>query len=195
LKAKKFVEADDYFKAMPTWMQERYFKNHPDQRAKHELTSEMLRAGAEYFLAETSDLKAAALAKNPKLAEWLREHGGNEAEWRGLIFAIYRAIPTNEPWLKRTFRLKYPELFGQDAQGERREKRVRDALAEHPEMMPFYEKALILQLQTYIAQLKYNKAPPKPLTMERKSRLKKRRKRRAARLHSTWSTHERLRRM
>lgn len=194
LREEKYVEADEYFRSMPSWVQERYFTNHPDQRAKHQLTSDMLRAGAEYFLAPSEDLKLGILQKYPQLGAWLKEHGGDEGSWRGLIFAIYRAIPSSDGWLKRKFRQSYPELFGPEAVGERRIKRVLAQLARNPEMLPFYEKAFALQFQTYTEQLKFQKAPPKPLTMERKSRLLKRRKRRAARLHSRWSTHQRLRR-
>lgn len=194
LREEKYVEADEYFRSMPSWVQERYFTNHPDQRAKHQLTSDMLRAGAEYFLAPSEDLKLGILQKYPQLGAWLKEHGGDEGSWRGLIFAIYRAIPSSDGWLKRKFRQSYPELFGPEAVGERRIKKVLAQLARNPEMLPFYEKAFALQFQTYTEQLKLQKAPPKPLTMERKSRLLKRRKRRAARLHSRWSTHQRLRR-
>lgn len=194
LRAAEYVQADEYFRSMPAWVQERYFTNHPDQRAKHQLTSEMLRAGAEYFLAPSEDLKLGILQKYPQLGEWLRENGGDEAAWRGLLFAIYRAIPSSDGWLKRKFTAAYPELFSKEAAGERRLKGVLRKLAEHPEMLPFYEKAFALQMNTYLEQLKFQKRPPKPFSMERRARLAKRRKRRAARLHSRWSTHQRLRR-
>ena len=194
LRAREYVQADEWFRSMPSWMQERYFERHPDQRAKHQLTSDMLRIGAEYFLAPAEADKLRILQENPQLAIWLKEHGGNEAAWRGLIFAIYRAIPASDGWIKRKFRNAYPELFGQEAQGERRRKRVAQQLAAHPEMVPFYEKALALQLSVYQDQLKRSRTAPKPIEMQRKSRLAVRRKRRAARLHSQWSTHQRLRR-
>lgn len=193
LRAKKFVEADEYFRGLPDWIKERYFENHPDQRAKHELTTRMLRAGAEYFLAHADD-KLRILQKYPELGAWLKEHGGDEAAWRGLIFAIYRSLPSSQAWLKRKFAEAYPELFGQEAQGQRRLQAVREQLAAHPEMMPFYEKAFALQLSVYQQQLRRSGTIPKPLQMDRKRRLRKRRKRRAARLHSSWSLHAELRR-
>jgi hypothetical protein len=106
---------------------------------------------------------------------------------------MYRAIPSSEAWLKRTFRQRFPEIFGQEALGQRRLASVFRDLAEHPEMAPFYERALGLQLRTYTEQLKQSKVAPKPWTMERKTRQRKRSKRRAARLSSHWTTHAEIR--
>ena len=113
---------------------------------------------------------------------------------RGLIQAIYRAIPSDEAWLKRTFRLKHPEIFSVEAAGKRRLASVARDLAEHPELRPFYDRALALQTHTYQEQLKLNKQPPAPFTIERKRRLRKRIKRRAARFHSRWAMHFEARR-
>jgi hypothetical protein len=193
LKAQDFVAADRYFRTLPEWMREKYYAKHPDQRAKAELDSEALRYGAEYFLAQ-GDAKLAVLAKYPQLRAWLAEHGGEEGAMRGLVQAMYRAIPSNEPWLKRTFRERFPEVFGQAAAGERRIAKVARNLAEHPEMLPFYERALALQSSLYSEQLKLNKVAPRPWSMERKRRLAKKGKRRAARMHSEWTMHRDIRR-
>lgn len=193
LKAKDYVAADRYFRAMPAWMQEKYYAKHPDQRAKNELDSEALRHGAEYFLAQGDD-KLAILAKYPQLRQWLADNGGEEGAMRGLVQAMYRAIPSSEPWLKRTFREKFPEIFGQEAAGERRLEAVARDLAEHPEMLPFFERALKLQSSLFMEQLKRSKTAPKPWTIERKRRVHQKGKRRAARMSSHWSLHNDLRR-
>jgi len=107
---------------------------------------------------------------------------------------MYRAIPSTEPWLKRTFRERFPEIFSAEAAGERKLRRIASTLAEHPEMLPFYERALRLQTSLYTEQLKRSLQPPKPFEMERKRRMAKRSKRRAARLHSRWTLHRDIRR-
>lgn len=179
LDKKDFIAADKYFDALPVWMKEKYWAKHPDQRAKMELDSKMLRAAAEYFIAD-KEFKGDIMAKNPELMRWLQKHGGDEAAHRGLINAIYRAIPSREPWLKRMFRERFPEVFGQAEAGERRLKKVALTLAENPDMLPFYEKAVKLQYQLYSEQFKRQGEVPDPWSMERLSRLKKRRKRRVA---------------
>lgn len=192
LKAKDYVEADRYFRSMPEWMREKYYAKHPDQRAQHELDSEALRYGAEYFLASGDD-KLAILAKYPALRQWLAQHGGEEAAFRGLVTSMYKAIPSNESWLKRTFRERFPEIFSQEALGARRLASVARDLAETPELAPFYEKAFALQSRLFMEQLKLSKSPPKPWEMERVKRAKKRSRRRGARMHSHWTLHQELR--
>jgi hypothetical protein len=192
LKAGKFAEAEAYFKSLPEWMQERYYQAHPDQRAKNELDLAALRAGADYFLASGDD-KLKALERNPELQQWLLENGGDEAAMRGLIQAIYRAIPSSEAWLKRTFRERFPEVFGKEAQGQRRLRSVARRLAENPEIQPFYDRALALQQKLFAEQLKRNKTLPKPWSMERRKRHAKRRRRRGARLYSGWTMHRDIR--
>ena len=187
------MAADKAFNSMPDWMKEKYFAKHPDQRAQHELDSAALKAGANYFLAQGDD-KLKILREHPELRAWLAAHGGEEAAHRGLITTIYRQIPSSEPWLKRTFRERFPEIFSQEAIGAQKLASVARDLAEHPEMLPFYEAAFALQSHLWIEQLKRNKTQPRPWTLERKRRLHKREKRRGARLHSLWSLHNDLRR-
>lgn len=192
LKKKDYVKADEYFRKLPAWMKEKYWAKHPDQRAKMELDSSMLRAGADYFLASGDD-KMKVLQRNPQLMAWLQKHGGDEAKRRGLVQSIYRAIPSNEPWLKRTFREAFPEIFSKEAAGIRRIESVIRELQKHPSLLPFYEKALELQTRLFIEQSRRSLAPPKPWEMERKKRLKKRSRRRTSRLNSHWSLHASLR--
>jgi hypothetical protein len=194
LRAKRYAEAEAHFRNLPSWMQEKYYAKHPDQRAKNEIDNASLTLAASYFLAETDADKLKVLERNRSLRDWLTEHGGNEAAMRGLILAIYRAIPTGEAWLKRTFRERYPEFFSQDAAGERRLKKVARELAEHPEMRPFYDRAFALQSQLFREQLKLQRKPPRQLEMERRRRLRKRTKRRAARFSSEWAMHYEARR-
>lgn len=193
LEKKQYDKADDYFRSLPSWMKEKYWDKHPDQRARMELDSSLLGKGAEYFLAKGED-KLKILQRYPELRQWLNEHGGDEAAHRGLIQAMYAAIPSSEAWLKRTFRERFPEIFSQEAAGERRFESVARDLAEHPEVLPFYEKAVKLQYAMWIEQMKLNKTPPKPWVLERKRRAKKASKRRAARFHSLWSLYRETRR-
>lgn len=192
LKAKDYVAAKKYWDALPAWVRERYYSNHPDQRAKNELSNEILRMGAEYFLAEGDD-KLAILRKYPQLRDFLKRYGGREAEFRGLIMAIYRSIPKEDAWLKRKFEERYPEIFSDEAEGERRLRRVAEFIAAHPGFADEYEAALKANYEAYAEQLKHEKQPPKPLEMDRKRRYRKRRKRRAAAFHSSWRLHESLR--
>ena len=112
---------------------------------------------------------------------------------RGLIMAMYRAIPSSEPWLKRTLREHFPEIFSKEAAGERRIRKVNDLLDENPEMRPFYDRALKLQTLLFTEQLKRSKTQPKPWEMERGLRRVKRRRRRSSRMHSRWTMHRDLR--
>jgi hypothetical protein len=189
LEAKDYRAADRYFRGLPEWMREKYFAKHPDQRAKAELDQAALRAAAEYFLASGDD-KLKILRRYPALREWLRAHGGEEEAHRGLIAAIYAAIPSSEPWLKRTFRERFPEIFSQEAAGQRRLDSVAADLARNPEALPFFRRAVRLQYALYFDQLKRSKVQPKPWVLERKTRLKKRRKRRAAAFSSLWGMHQ-----
>lgn len=189
LKAKKYDEANAYFKGLPDWIKERYYTRHPEQRAKNDFDNEQLSNSAAYFLAADGD-KAKYLTA--ELGRWLQQHGNSESAMRGMIQAIYRAIPSSNPWLRRTFRERHPEIFGKEAQGERSVSKVLNTLARYPEMQPFYEKAFALQTATYESQLRRNKVQPQPWTMERKQRAIRRRRRRAARLSSEWSTHRRI---
>lgn len=193
LKAKDYVAADRWFRQMPSWMREKYYAKHPDQRAQHELDSQALRMGAEYFLAHGDD-KLKILQKYPELRAYLARYGGDEGSMRGLVVAMYQAIPSSDAWLKRTFREHFPEYFSQESAGERRLADVARSLAENPEMLPFYKRAFALQTKLYTEQLRLGGTPPKPMTIERKRRHVKRRKRRAARFSSLWSMHRDLRR-
>lgn len=193
LKARKYAEADKFFGSLPEWMQQRYFAKHPDQRAKHELDGRMLQLAADYLLASGPD-KARILERAPALAQWLTQHGGNEAAYRGLIFAIYRALPASNEWLRRTFRERYPEYFSKEAQGERRLRRVAEKLAENPELEEWYYRALDVNRRAFEAQLRRGGTPPKPLTMERRRALRKRQRRRHARYGSHAAMHREGRR-
>jgi len=193
LREKDYVQADSYFHALPAWIKERYWTKHPDQRAQGELSNQLLRGGAEYFLASDGD-KLKVLEKYPQLREWLQKWGGDEAAMRGLIMAMYRAIPSTEAWLKRTFRERFPDVFGVKELGARRVQSVLTRLARNPEMQPFYDRAFALQSLLYTEQLKRSKVPPKPMVMERaETRVIKRRRRRSARLNSNWTMHRDLR--
>jgi hypothetical protein len=192
LKAKDYVAADKFFRSMPEWMQERYFQNHPDKRAEIQLDQKMLRAGAEYFLAANGD-KPGVLKRNPELSAWLKKYGGKEAEFRGLINSIYRAIPKEDGWMKRKFAAQYPEIFSKEAIGERRLKKVARTLAENPDLVEPYNEAFAINLKAFEEQRKLEKKPPAALERERKRRLKRRSRRRAARFNAHWTMHAGIR--
>ena len=188
--AKDQVGANAYFRGLPAWIKERYYQKHPDKRARNELDSTVLAAGAAYFLAADGD-KPGVLAQNPVLAAWLRVHGGKEAARRGLISAIYASIPNSEAWLKRTFRQRYPDVFGTpEINGQRRLEKVARTLLAHPELRTPYEQMFLRESAAYTNNLKLNKVPPKQLTMEHQKRFVRKRRARHAALSSHFVLHQ-----
>jgi hypothetical protein len=79
---------------------------------------------------------------------------------RFTLLEAYRNIPKEEAWLRRMFREQHPEVFSQEAIGERKLKRVFDALASHPEVLPEFEQWVQTIWRTYEEMLMKGKARP-----------------------------------
>jgi hypothetical protein len=182
LKAERYDEAEKYFRSLPQEFQERYFRKHPEQRARYG-DQAMLKAARAYFVADDAT-KAQILDRDPAFAKWLRGLGGDEETRRGLIIAAYRTIPKEEAWIRRVFREQYPEIFSQEAAGERRLRSVARDLAANPKLQEGYERWVEAQYRAYSEQFKRSPTPPKPLDVERVKDWRRRtikRRRRAAR--------------
>lgn len=147
-----------YFQSLPSWVKERYYQKHPENRAKFELQAEMSVKLQNYFASSKED-QAKYLAANPDLQKWLAKNATQGAQDRNAILAAYRSIPSGEAWLRRVFREKYPEIFSQEAAGERRLRKVYDTLAEHPDVLPEFEAWVKAIWDTYAEMLKHGNRP------------------------------------
>lgn len=147
-----------YFQSLPDWAKERYYKKHPENRAKFELQAEMSTKLQNYFAADPAN-QAAYLAANPDLQKWLAKNATQGAKDRNAILAAYKSIPKDEAWLRRVFREKYPEIFSAEAAGERKLKRVYDTLASHPDVLPEFEAWVKAIWGTYAEMLKHGNRP------------------------------------
>ena len=127
---------------------------------------------SEYFAADGKQAQADYLKGHKELQAWLAKNVGSEEQRRQSIFAAYRAIPKEEQWLRRIFREKYPEVFSQEALGERKLKKVYDRLAAHPDLLPEFEKWVAAIWDTYTLMVRQGKMPPRPLKFGRAKRLK-----------------------
>lgn len=166
----KYFERDDvaggmkFFWSMPKWVREQYFSKHPEKRAKWEA---QLKYGAqlgEYFAMDEAG-RADYLKSHKELQEFLAKNVSGKEARRAAILAGYRELP-NDPWLKRVYREKYPEVFSKEAQGERRLQKVYDRLASHPEMLPSFEKWVEAIWETYTEMLKHVGARPRALKVD-----------------------------
>lgn len=155
---KSETEAMAYFNSLPKWAKERYFEKHPDKRAKFGLDAKHSTELIEYFAGNKED-RAAYLKAHPGLAEWLAKNSPAKASERYAILAAYSAIPKGEAWLRRVYREKYPEIFGQEAKGEARLKSVYDSLSRHPSVLPEFEQWVKVIQETYVEMLKHAPRP------------------------------------
>lgn len=149
-----------YFNSLPQWAKERYYKAHPDKRVKFETDAKMWGKLANYFASDPAN-QALYLSQNPDLARWLAQNAGSSEAKRVAIMEAYRAIPKEEAWLRKVFREKYPDVFGQQAAGERKLKRVFETLVKHPEVSDEFEKWVNAIWSTYAEMLKHG---PRPLS-------------------------------
>lgn len=94
-----------------------------------------------------------------------------------MILAGYEALP-DDPWLKRVYKERYPEVFSEEADAARRIARVQEFLNENAGIRPAYKKALGYLRETYLESVQGYGVPPKPMTAERLSEEKKHRRRR-----------------
>jgi len=134
----KDKEADKFFKSMPEWMQDFYLKAHPDKALLKE-TLKMQSLLQVYFGANKASQRA-MLENNPALARWLNANDTKAARINAIMFA-YSRLP-DDPWLKRVYREKYPEIFSKEAKGEQTKKKIQDILDDNPELRPLWQKWL-----------------------------------------------------
>jgi hypothetical protein len=160
--------AMDYFRSLPGWAKERYYAAHPGQRAKFELDNRMAGLLRDYFSRDKAG-KTALLRLHPELAKFLADNGTSKEAQEMTLLAAYRAIPKDEPWLRRVFREQHPEIFSQEAIGKKKLAAVFDTLSHHPDLLPDFEEWVKVIFATYEDMLKYT---PRPLstyiTSERK---------------------------
>jgi hypothetical protein len=143
-----------YFNSLPQWAKDRYFAKHPDKKIKFGQDAKMSKKLVDYFGME-KDARPAYLKQNPDLAAWLAKNSGSKSSERMAILAAYREIPSDEPWLKRVFRERYPEIFSKEAIGEQKLRKVYDNLARHPEMTESFEAWVKAIWETYAENMKH----------------------------------------
>lgn len=156
----KHGEADAFFRGLPTWMKERYFAKHPDQRYKFGFDSKLMAKAAAYFAADDVN-KARMLKSDPVLRKFLAEHGTKSDDRMNMIVAGYQLI--TDPWLKRVYRERYPEVFSDAAKAAAADRRFKEKLRKHPELVDATMKAIAMQTSLFIEQNKLKGALPKPL--------------------------------
>ena len=147
-----------YFNKLPTWAKERYYKAHPENRAKFETNAKMFAKLSNYFATDKGN-QAKLIADNPDLARWLAKNAQSPEARRFSILQTYRMIPKEEAWLRRVFREKYPDIFSVEAAGERKLKRVFETLVKHPEVSDEFEKWVAAIWGTYGEMLKHGIRP------------------------------------
>jgi hypothetical protein len=159
IKAGKKDEAKAYFDAMPKAFKDRYYAKHPDQK----LAADIKRTGqlGQYFAADDAG-RAVYLKDNPEFAKWLKANDTSDSKRRMLIMAAYRALPKDDQWLRRVYREKYPEIFSQEATGERSLKKTYAYLAAHPDLNPSFEKWVAAIWASYAENAKHTQNPPRP---------------------------------
>ena len=153
----KEKEAVKYFQSMPKWMQDFYIKNNPDKALlKEDLKMQTLLE--DFFQADKAHQNA-MLKNHPRLAKWLNENDTAGARRRAIEY-LYSRLP-DDPWLKRVYREKYPEIFSDEAVGKQKRRAVADTLADHPEFRGPWEEWLEDIYATLQEAMKYMQARPK----------------------------------
>jgi hypothetical protein len=164
--AGKEDEGMAYFNSLPKWARERYFKAHPENRLKFENNEKLNKQLRDYFATE-KQFRADYLAKNPDFKRWLAKNADSTELERFAILQAYRTIPKDEAWLRRVFRERYPEVFSQEALGERKLKSVYSTLTKHGGILPEFEKWVEEILRTYTEMTRLGKARPVSSYFER----------------------------
>ncbi len=186
LDARDYDGARAFFDNLPTWMREQYWSRHPERRdfaANHAMFAKL----QEMYLLQVED-QADYLDANPDLRRWIAKISGNSREEtrRAMILQVYRAIPSDEPWLRRVFQQRYPEVFSDEAKSERQNARTEAALRERPELRAGYEKYVRLIAEGYLGSLQGSATVPKPLTKVQRSVWEKTRRRRQREYRPQW---------
>ena len=162
--------ADKFFRNMPKWMQDFYLARHPDQALLKE-NMKMQSLLEEYFLANKASQRA-MLKNNPALAKWLMQNDAKAARTNALMF-LYDRLP-DDPWIKRVFREKYPEVFSKEAEGEAKKQAVWKTLEENPELVAPWQRWYADIIKTLTEAEKYIKARPKQLEVDREDEKRRR---------------------
>jgi hypothetical protein len=163
----KLFEAGDkeramrYFNSLPQWAKDRYFKKHPENKARFTTSAAMFEKARRYFAADQSG-QTKFLQENQDFAKWLAANGSTAEQQRFAILAAYRSIPKEEAWLRRVFREKYPEVFSVEALGERKLQKVFATLSKHPDLSDDFEKWVSQIWGSYEEMLR--KGVPRPLS-------------------------------
>lgn len=133
------AKADAYFRSLPEWAKAFYLKRNPDKSLLME-DDQTFRLAMAYFGADREEQQA-MLNRNPALARWLNEND-TKAERANALNFIYSRLP-DDPWLRRVFRERYPEVFSAEAKGKATEAAIMEVLAKHPDLnkdfMKWYE--------------------------------------------------------
>jgi hypothetical protein len=136
-------EADRYFRSLPGWAKEFYLKRNPDKEILM-LNDRLFTLAQDYFIADKEEQRA-ILARNPALAQWLREHDTKKARFDAINY-IYSHLP-DDPWLRRIYREKYPEVFSPEAAARRSRREIFDVLEDHPDLAKSF-----LQVYQHLAE-------------------------------------------
>lgn len=183
--------AEKYFNALPLWMRQRYFGNNPDKspgpgftypKPDFVMDEKFGPLLGKYFLGTPSE-KAALLRNNPAFKRYLAERGGGAARRAAMIMAAYQALPP-DPWLRRIFQERYPEVFSEEAKGIARNRSLKAKLRASPGIRPAYEQALEELTKTYFKSIPGYGVLPKPMEVTRlNEELKAKKRRREALRH------------
>jgi hypothetical protein len=166
LKDGREEEAKKYFASLPAWVKEQYTKTHPDKA----LLKESLRMQTlveDYLLANKAHQQQ-MLEDSPALARWLNDNDAGAA-WRNAVQYAYTQLP-DDPWLKRVYREKYPEIFSDEAVGQAKIDDVMETLGEHPELAQPWLKWYKHIAASLAEAMKYMSPRPKEFHVERAPR-------------------------
>jgi hypothetical protein len=160
--------ANKYFKSLPKWVQDFHLRVNPDKALLKE-TLRMQTLVAD-FLAANKAHQQQMLIDSPALARWLNDNDAGAA-WRNAVQYVYSTI--TDPWLKRVYREKYPEIFSDEAKGKAMTDDVMDTLEENPELANPWLKWYKHIATTLAEAMKYANARPGEFEMDH-SRVRRR---------------------
>lgn len=162
LKDGKDAEAKAYFNGLEQWKKDFYWQNNPDKKFQMQ-NDKMFALAAEYFVAEPAAQRA-MLRRNPGLRRWLNENDTGAARKNAIRFA-YQKLP-DDPWLKRVYREKYPEVFSDEAKGKAKREAVFDILEKYPEFMDEWMRWYEDIAKTMVEALAYMNPRPRQLEQD-----------------------------
>jgi len=113
------------------------------------------------YFALPMEKQADFLLLNPDIAQYLANASSDDQRYRFAVLNGLRAIPKDEPWLRRVYQEKYPDVFDPVKTGEYRQRKTYAKLAEHPELAEDYEKYFNAVYATYAESLKHHGVKPR----------------------------------